>query len=35
MEDSQRSYNNEEEFIGLHVSMVNSETKSHKRRDSR
>jgi hypothetical protein len=33
MEDSQGSYNHEEEFIGLHVSMGNVETKSNGRRD--
>jgi hypothetical protein len=33
MEDSQGSYNHEEEFIGLHVSMGNVETKSNGRRE--
>jgi hypothetical protein len=33
MEDSQGSYSHEEEFIGLHVSMGNVETKSNGRRD--
>jgi hypothetical protein len=29
MEDSQGSYNHEEEVIGLHVSMGNAETESN------
>jgi hypothetical protein len=33
MEDSQVSYIHEDEFIGLHVSMGNAETKSNGRRD--
>jgi hypothetical protein len=32
MEDDQGSYNHEEEFIVLHVSMGNVETKSNGRR---
>jgi hypothetical protein len=31
MEDAQGSYNHEEEFRGLHVSMGNAETKSNGR----
>jgi hypothetical protein len=33
MEDAQGSYNHEEEFRGLHVSMGNAETKSNGRRE--